>query len=156
MWLSLVALAACTRRLSTARAGAGVEQLEPNATSYFLSGYPLAVCLDGTPGAYQLRAGAEGAKYLVFHEGGGACFSLEDCTARAATPLGSSATYARGVGPLPTTYGVPFPFFSTDPLSNPLFHNWTHVYVKYVCILSVTPVPPSHRTPAGLAECVNQ
>jgi hypothetical protein len=86
--------------------------------------------LDGSPALYYLRPGAEQSKYLLFHEGGGECDSVADCSARATTPLGSSATYPH-TAPLPHIYGVVEPFFDTNAAINPLFHNWTHVYVRY-------------------------
>ena len=41
-----------------------------------------AVCLDGSPGGYQIRPGAPGNKrWVVFHQGGGWCNSDESCAA---------------------------------------------------------------------------
>ena len=40
-------------------------------TAVFLTGYPEALCLDGTPGAYYLRAGKSKDKWMVYFEGGG-------------------------------------------------------------------------------------
>ena len=39
-----------------------------NATLHTLSGYKLAMCLDGSPGAYYLKPGAEHAKFLIFRK----------------------------------------------------------------------------------------
>ena len=50
-----------------------------------------AVCLDGTPGGYYISRGADPTKWIVFHQGGGWCSSLENCAARAGTKLGSSS-----------------------------------------------------------------
>ena len=104
---------------------------EPNGTMHFLSGYPLAKCLDGSPAAYILREGAEKAKFLLFHQGGGVCDSLASCKARASTGLGSSTTYPRGSASMGEYYGVVAPYFSRDEQANPLFHNFTQVYVQY-------------------------
>ena len=106
-------------------------QAETNATTYFLSSYPLATCLDGSPAAYQLRVGNELGRILIFHEGGGECATMEECQARATTPLGSSANYTGGQSPLPHLYGAVAPYFDRDAVANPLFHNWTHIYVRY-------------------------
>jgi alpha-galactosidase len=100
---------------------------EPNGTVHFLSGYPLAKCLDGSPAAYILRAGAEKAKFLLFHQGGGVCDTLASCKARASTSLGSSTTYPRGSTVMGEYYGVVAPYFSRDEQANPLFHNFTRV-----------------------------
>lgn len=53
---------------------------DSNGTAFYLSKYPLAMCLDGTAGAYTFRAGLETERFLIFHEGGGACESISDCT----------------------------------------------------------------------------
>ena len=53
-----------------------------------------AVCLDGSPGGYQIRRGKPGSKrWVVFHQGGGWCTSDEGCAARANTGLGSSTSW---------------------------------------------------------------
>jgi hypothetical protein len=58
-----------------------------------------AVCLDGSPGGYQIRQGKPGNKrWVVFHQGGGWCRSDEICAARASTSLGSSKYYRLGCG----------------------------------------------------------
>ena len=110
---------------------AGETATEPNGTMHFLSGYPDARCLDGSPAAYILREGAEKAKFLLFHQGGGVCDSLASCKARASTSLGSSTTYPRGSAAMGEYYGQVAPYFSRDELANPLFHNFTQVYVQY-------------------------
>ena len=40
-------------------------------TAVFLTGYPEALCLDGTPGAYYLRTGKSKDTWMVYFEGGG-------------------------------------------------------------------------------------
>ena len=45
------------------------DSSEKNGTVYYLTAYPLALCLDGTPAAYYHRRGAELNKFLIFHEG---------------------------------------------------------------------------------------
>lgn len=88
------------------------------------SAFPLARCLDGSAPMYYVAPGAERAKFILFHEGGGFCGSIEDCQQRALGRLGS--TTADGDSRLLTE-----PYFSTDPIHNPLLHNWTKVFIRY-------------------------
>jgi hypothetical protein len=83
-----------------------------------------AVCLDGTPAGLYTSPGAEQHKVLIFQEGGGWCGPGQNCLQRAATPLGSSSTYA----PNMTFSGG---YLADDAAENPLMHNWTKVYLKY-------------------------
>lgn len=88
-----------------------------------------AVCLDGSPALYYLRpgVGAGASKWLIYHEGGAWCYSLEDCLERSRKRLGSSLydpdTVSENV--LATDY------FSTEPSSNPLMWNWNLVFLRY-------------------------
>jgi hypothetical protein len=87
-----------------------------------------AFCIDGTKPVFYLRRGTgEGkAKWIIYFEGGGWCFNLDDCGGRSKTRLGS-------------TFGSPLCFskqmlmdhMNGDPLDNPLFYNWNVVYVRY-------------------------
>jgi hypothetical protein len=43
--------------------------------------------------------GANASKFILFLEGGGWCFGVEDCTGRRGGGLGSSKGYAPGVPP---------------------------------------------------------
>jgi len=85
-----------------------------------------AACLDGSAPAYYIRPGTgTGAnKWLLFHEGGGWCNSLNDCLGRSKTVLGSSKTY-------PPTSNENGGYFSTSATENPLMYNWNVVYIKY-------------------------
>jgi len=85
-----------------------------------------AVCLDGSPAAFYFRPGFSTGvnKWLLFHEGGGWCNSLEDCLGRSKTDLGSS----KGYGP---TMNIGGGYFSTNETENPLMYNWNMVYLKY-------------------------
>ncbi|QDZ20223.1 pectin acetylesterase [Chloropicon primus] len=85
-----------------------------------------AVCLDGSPAGYWFREGwGDGKdKWLVHLEGGGACYSMEDCYERSKTVLGSSKRW-----PTEQTRGEPI--FSTDSAKNPDFYNWNAVFVGY-------------------------
>ena len=56
---------------------AEMDDDDRNGTTFYLSKYPLAMWLDGTAGAYTFRAGLETERFLIFHEGGGACESIQ-------------------------------------------------------------------------------
>ncbi|XP_074564211.1 pectin acetylesterase 5-like isoform X1 [Curcuma longa] len=84
-----------------------------------------ALCLDGSPPAYHLSRGfgSGSAKWLVHLEGGGWCQSLDSCSFRKSTPLGSSYYMERQ---------VPFiGILSNIPSQNPDFYNWNKVKVRY-------------------------
>jgi hypothetical protein len=85
-----------------------------------------AACLDGSAPAYYYRPGTGTGvnKWLLFHEGGGWCTSLNDCLGRSKTTLGSSKTY-------PATANENSGYFSTSATVNPLMYNWNVVYFKY-------------------------
>eukprot|EP01032_Pedospumella_encystans_P021764 gene21764-24680_t len=87
-----------------------------------------AKCLDGSKPAYYYRAGhGEGKdKWIVFFEGGGWCYDLEQCYLRSKTILGSSKDYT------PTLDNEVLKFYlSNSEQTNPLMHNWNTVLVKY-------------------------
>eukprot|EP00040_Diaphanoeca_grandis_P010394 m.53174 g.53174 ORF g.53174 m.53174 type:complete len:412 (-) comp21719_c0_seq1:72-1307(-) len=87
-----------------------------------------AVCLDGSPGGYQIRPGAPGnTKWVVFHQGGGWCVSDEGCAARANTALGSSKQMSPfSWGPTYTDTYEGSQLFQTPP-----FATATLVYALY-------------------------
>jgi len=86
-----------------------------------------AVCLDGTPGVYYFSKGYGSGtnKWLIHHEGGGWCESLDDCVDRSKTVLGSSSSY-----PEEFNYTA-VDFFSRNSTENPTLHNWNQVAMKY-------------------------
>mmetsp|Transcript_124151 Transcript_124151/g.386616 ORF Transcript_124151/g.386616 Transcript_124151/m.386616 type:complete len:382 (+) Transcript_124151:292-1437(+) len=97
--------------------------------------YPDARCLDGSPAGYYMREGKQ-ERFLIYFEGGGWCYdeqcenptwdgTLKDCRQRATTRLGSSTRWE----PFQdyTLKGM----LSIDPVANPVFHDWTLVYVPY-------------------------
>lgn len=87
-----------------------------------------AKCLDGSKPAYYYRPGfGEGKdKWIVFFEGGGWCYDVEQCYLRSKTVLGSSKDYA------PTLDDEVLKFYlSSSEQTNPLMHNWNTVLVKY-------------------------
>ncbi|KAL8120921.1 pectin acetylesterase 8-like [Apium graveolens] len=85
-----------------------------------------AVCLDGSPPAYQLDWGKEeGAKNWLLHlQGGYWCTTTEECRTRMndSSGLGSStkmkSSYFTGI-------------LSNNRTLNPYFFNWNRVYVRY-------------------------
>jgi hypothetical protein len=87
-----------------------------------------AVCLDGSPGGYQIRPGKPGNdRWVVFHQGGGWCNSDENCAARANTALGSSNhpnKYSWGA-----TYSDPYE--GSQLFLTPPFDTATLVYALY-------------------------
>ena len=52
----------------TTHASASPDPSGHNATLHTLSGNNLATCLDGSPGAYYFKPGAEHAKFLIFRK----------------------------------------------------------------------------------------
>ena len=87
-----------------------------------------AKCIDGSPPAYYIRKGyGDGfEKWIVFFEGGGWCYDMEQCYLRSKTVLGSSNDYT---ATLPKD-GLKF-YLSSDEKVNPLMYNWNTVLVKY-------------------------
>ncbi|TVU36213.1 hypothetical protein EJB05_18137, partial [Eragrostis curvula] len=83
-----------------------------------------AVCLDGSPPAYQLQRGfGSGAhSWLVYLAGGAWCNSTETCSERKVTDLGSSH------------FMKEFAFdgiLSNKHPINPDFYNWNKVFIRY-------------------------
>ncbi|CAK9066258.1 Pectin acetylesterase 5, partial [Durusdinium trenchii] len=97
--------------------------------------YPDAQCLDGSMAGVYIRKGSY-KQTLIFLEGGGWCYdpscqpqasaTLQDCQKRSYGRLGSSSTWAQT---MPERYlrGM----LSANAEENPIFHNWTLVYVPY-------------------------
>ena len=83
-----------------------------------------AACLDGTWPAFYLWPGAEPTKFVIFLEGGGWCFSEEECLQRSKGGLGSSAKYG-------ATMADAGGIMSASAAQNPHFFNWTKVFAKY-------------------------
>ncbi|KAG2593494.1 hypothetical protein PVAP13_5NG112115 [Panicum virgatum] len=83
-----------------------------------------AVCLDGSPPAYQLRRGSgSGAhNWLIYLEGGSWCNTTQSCYAQTMSNFGSSK-FMRPVN----FSGI----LSKDHLENPDFYDWNIVYVRY-------------------------
>jgi hypothetical protein len=102
-----------------------------NATRYFIDTASGGVCLDGSAPVYYLYEGKETRKFVIFQKGGGWCSSDSDCAARANSVLGSSKTYPEyvdlDVDPDATGFGS----LSSSPTINPMWWNWTKVFMPY-------------------------
>ncbi|GKV29997.1 hypothetical protein SLEP1_g38867 [Rubroshorea leprosula] len=84
-----------------------------------------AFCLDGSLPAYHFQKGfGSGADNWLLHiEGGGWCNTIEKCSYRKTTALGSSDHMERFV----KFAGI----LSRDPSQNPDFFNWNKVKIRY-------------------------
>jgi len=81
-----------------------------------------AVCLDGSPGGYYLRANEASKDWILFHQGGGWCGSPDNCASRALTDLGSSVNW----GPTYTDVYEGSAMFDTPP-----FDEFNVAYAMY-------------------------
>jgi hypothetical protein len=68
---------------------------------------------------------------MMHIQGGGWCISLQDCLARSKTNLGSSSTWAANPQ-YASADGGEHGWISPDPAVNPLFHDWTQIFVGCV------------------------
>lgn len=84
-----------------------------------------AVCLDGTAPAFYLSKGSN-TKWILFLQGGGWCYTLEDCVARSKGRLGSTAH-----SPSTIIGGGASGLFDDDSSVNPVFHDFNKVFVQY-------------------------
>eukprot|EP00042_Codosiga_hollandica_P055950 m.794540 g.794540 ORF g.794540 m.794540 type:complete len:405 (-) comp59238_c0_seq16:80-1294(-) len=82
-----------------------------------------AMCLDGSPIAYYQRLNSSSTQWVVFFQGGGWCYNLNDCYERSLTTLGSSTTY----GPTYSSGGI----FSGSASMNPYFYTWNAIHLNY-------------------------
>lgn len=96
--------------------------------------FPDARCLDGSMAGYYFRKGSVN-KYLVFFQGGGWCYdsncgnpsvagTIQDCKFRSRERLGSSRKW-------PSSSLWKAGMLSSDAVENPVFHDWTLVYLPY-------------------------
>jgi len=86
-----------------------------------------ARCLDGTPSGYYFEAASAPANvtnWVIFLEGGGACWTYSDCKSRSQTALGSSNLW-------PPTHSDPSNVLSNNASQNPAWATWNHVWVPY-------------------------
>ncbi|CAN0926615.1 Pectin acetylesterase 5 [Linum grandiflorum] len=84
-----------------------------------------AFCLDGSPPGYHFQKGfgSGSHKWVIHIEGGGWCNTIESCSYRSKTPLGSSKFMETQV----VFAGI----LSRDPSNNPDFFNWNRVKIRY-------------------------
>jgi hypothetical protein len=86
-----------------------------------------ARCIDGSPGGYFIERGSSNDT-VIFLQGGGACWTGDDsvfsCWLRYNTTLGSSNYW-------PSTLTLTNNWFVRDCTANPIFCNFTYVYVPY-------------------------
>jgi hypothetical protein len=83
-------------------------------------------CLDGSQAGYYYGkppAGSNGDLWVIYLEGGGACFTEASCTQRSHSNLGSSKNW-RSTQAEATSY-------SSSKTENPYFYDGHHVYVPY-------------------------
>ncbi|KVH91479.1 Pectinacetylesterase [Cynara cardunculus var. scolymus] len=85
-----------------------------------------AVCLDGSPPAYQLAKGfGDGvSNWLVHIQGGGWCNSVQDCVSR------KTLIYGLGSSKLMTPLNFTG-ILSNEKEQNPIFYNWNRVIMRY-------------------------
>lgn len=86
-----------------------------------------ALLLDGTRPAVYISHGVEAEKWIVWHQGGGWCFSDYHCLGRSRGPLGSSAAYPAQI----ELRNISFPQLCDDPARNPFLHGWSKVFIPY-------------------------
>ena len=119
----LAGLLACAAPLAAAAAPpappAPLSRVVFNASFSAATG---ARCLDGSASGFYWRAG-DRRRFVVFLEGGGACWSFATCAARAKTALGSSAFW-------PATMTDGDNVLSSDPAVS-AFAAWSAVFVPY-------------------------
>ena len=100
------------------------------ATGYFLTadaaGPDHAKCLDGTPPVYYHTPGwGDGKdKWFIHQQGGGWCYSIQDCVGRSKGSLGSTSKD-------PKTRNLGGGYFAFDNKSNPLMWNWNKIEIRY-------------------------
>ena len=87
-----------------------------------------AYCLDGSVPDFYYRGGTgDGVnKFIIYLQGGGWCYSIENCAQRAGTTLGSTK-YDSSVAYI----AAGAPYLSSNQTINPLTYNWNTVYIRY-------------------------
>eukprot|EP01052_Picozoa_sp_SAG31_P009091 SAG31_NODE_470_length_15239_cov_19.376288_10_plen_406_part_00 len=144
--LLLLLVCSATQAASVHRRSAR-QQHQPSspniATAQYLTDYPMAKSLDGTPAYYYIRRAAPGSvnasKFVIHIQGGGWCGSLENCAQRAQTNLGSSdheKTKEQDTQDLNLVHGCQNnrwcgALMVNDAATNPLAHDWNAVLLRY-------------------------
>jgi len=105
-------------------AGGWIAHVETHNTT---SIDPSAVCLDGSPGIFWLHRGNTTSNWVIAFEGGGWCYTPEDCWQRSQTELGTSKTMTskqEGKGMFSGT-------FNPDCKKNPTFCEFNIAHLHY-------------------------
>ena len=93
-----------------------------------------AKCIDGSNYSFYTAlttdkyTGKPSTKWLVYHEGGGWCQSLDECATRAQTRLGSSKQRPAVID---IQQAQRNDFTSRDPARNPALHDFNFVFLPY-------------------------
>ena len=101
------------------------------AQGYFLKdaaeGPDNAKCLDGSPALYYHRKGTGTGvnKWILYQEGGGWCYTPENCVERSLQYLGSTVNDPDSMSIDGDNY------FSMNTTLNPLMYNWNAIYIRY-------------------------
>lgn len=89
---------------------------------------PEALCLDGSPGAYEIKRGVgeNASKWVFFQQAGGWCMSPADCLYRSTIALGSTKK-----DPAVSQEWAIEDLLTSNSSLNPLFSTWTSVVSRY-------------------------
>ena len=100
-----------------------------NYSLVLLKDYDDAKCLDGSPGAFYFRPSPvpDTRKFIIFFQGGGWCYTPEDCLKRSKTRLGSSKSYEPTLGADGLSGGV----LSPNCTENPDFCDFNVMHFMY-------------------------
>eukprot|EP00039_Didymoeca_costata_P033549 m.42893 g.42893 ORF g.42893 m.42893 type:complete len:397 (+) comp9925_c0_seq1:140-1330(+) len=111
------------------------------ATAVYLTDYPNAKCLDGSPGYYYIRqapkGGVNSSKWVMHIQGGGWCDSEDRCLGRTTTYLGTSNKTITKYSDVSDFADVKCDEKScgalmfNDPSVNELAHDWNAVFLRY-------------------------
>eukprot|EP00930_Biecheleria_cincta_P039840 TRINITY_DN27343_c0_g1_i1.p1 TRINITY_DN27343_c0_g1~~TRINITY_DN27343_c0_g1_i1.p1 ORF type:complete len:488 (+),score=65.87 TRINITY_DN27343_c0_g1_i1:90-1553(+) len=114
-----------------------------------LDAYPMAMCLDGSPGGFYFWPATSAAarnKFVIYHHGGGWCSTevptdrgeygefdstVDSCFSRTSNNFGSTVGWARDADVGWTPFGNEETLLSTDPHKNPMMHDWNKVAIIY-------------------------
>jgi len=91
-------------------------------------------CMDGTTAGFYYSPPSGGASdvWVIFLEGGGMCYTEEDCDERAGTSKGSNSSWTETIQiGNKCQFSQKLVFLSDDSTYNQHFHNAHHVYVPY-------------------------
>ena len=89
---------------------------------------PEALCLDGSPGAYEIKpgSGANASKFILFQQAGGWAMSPNDLLYRSTTSLGSTRA-----DPAVSSEWAIEDLLTNNTERNPLFFDWSSVALRY-------------------------